>query len=96
MRRLQDGLRCKLFQYQSIDSSPISGFIIFYRVDDSLDETFLHQRVEGSNKRRATLARLAPNLHYKVKIASYNEAGQGPYSNEVVEELRSSAVGKLP
>ena len=72
-------------QYQSQDLSPIDGFIIYYKEYDS-DEPFTRHVIKGDAIRSYIISRLKPNTHYVVEIASYNAAGQGPVSVDVVEK----------
>ena len=44
------------------------------------------QQVNGANTRRFTLTRLRPNTYYRIMLASYNAAGEGPSSLDIVDQ----------
>ena len=75
---------CCLLQYFSTDLSAIEGFYIYYKEDGSSQE-YSSLRVNGAHTRSITLSRLRPNTYYRLMMTSYNSAGHGPQSLDVVD-----------
>lgn len=78
------------FQYNtdnSLVSSPIEGFYIYYRPFHS-SELFQNVTLLQPSVRTHLLKNLQPGTEYLIKMQSFNGAGNSPFSNKVAKKTK--------
>ena len=76
-----------LFQYNTITSSPIEGFFIFYKPYHAV-EPFQNVTLLEPSVRAHLLTKLQPSTEYTIQMQSFNSAGKSSLSNQVVERTK--------